>query len=91
MAVKAWVGVWELQASASFLTQLEGQGCTAFCFADNLAPCCAAHARLHGSVLPELRKLLWWLRPLELKLSLHLEVVCVPGCHMISQQAGSLS
>ena len=62
---------------------------TLFYFTENLVTCYILASGSSSSV--ELQKLLQWLKYLELLLSLCLEVVHVPGLHMISQGTDGLS
>ena len=105
MTMKAWMGVWQPQVFhfssnwkelRTLLQSLEQerhagriQGCTVFYFTDNMVTYYISHSG--GSSSPELHKLLRRLKGLEMELELHLEVVHVPGRHMIDQQTDGLS
>ena len=105
MTMEAWMGIWQPQVFhfssnwkelRTLLHALERErhtervrGCTVFYFTDNMVTYYIAHSG--GSSSPELHKLLRRLKGLELELELHLEVVHVPGKHMIDQQTDGLS
>lgn len=105
MTMEAWMGIWQPQVFhfssnwkelRTLLHALERErhtervrGCTVFYFTDNMVTYHIAHSG--GSSSPELHKLLRRLKGLELELELHLEVVHVPGKHMIDQQTDGLS
>ena len=105
MSVEAWMGIWEPQVFhfssnwkelRTLLHTLEREelsdrlrGCTVFYFTDNLVSYYIAHSG--GSTSVELHKLIRRLMFLLIKLDIHLEVVHVPGRHMISQQTDGLS
>jgi len=103
--LEAWMGLWEPQVFhfssnwkelRTLLHTLDRErgnerlrGCTVFYFTDNMVSYYVAHSG--GSSSPELHKLLRQLKQLELELDIHLEVVHVPGRHMIDQQTDGLS
>lgn len=105
MAVETWMGVWEPQVFhftsnwkelRTLLRTLEQEaaserlcGCTIFYFTDNIVTYYVAHSG--GSSVPALHRLIRELKKLELLLDVHLEVVHVPGKHMITQQTDGLS
>jgi len=104
VAIEAWMGVWEPQVFhftsnwkelRTLVHTLEQEkstrlkGCTVFYFTDNSTTYYIAHKG--SSKIEELHKLVRRLKELELALDIHLEVVHVPGRHMISQQTDGLS
>ena len=104
--MEAWMGTWrphvhsfssnwkELRTLVHTLErELGGQGrlhqATLFYFTDNLVTYYIVSGGSSGS--PELQKLLRRLKYLEMTLSIRLEVVHVPGTHMIDQGTDGLS
>ena len=105
MEIEAWMGTWtpevfhfssnwkELRTLVHTLER-EVQsdrlrGCTVFYFTDNLVTYYIAMGG--SSTSPELHKLIRTLKQLEIRLDVTLEVVHVPGTHMIDQQTDGLS
>lgn len=105
MTIEAWMGIWEPQLfhnsanwkeARTLLHTLEReenatrlQGCTVFYFTDNQITYWIVNSG--GSSSVGLHKLLRRIKFLEIKLDLRLEVVHVPGTHMIDQQTDGLS
>jgi len=107
MAVEAWMGVWQPRVFhftsnwkelRTLLHTLEREieagtgrlhGCTVFYFTDNIVTYYIAHSG--GSSVAALHRLIRNLKTIELQLDIHLEVVHVPGKHMITQQTDGLS
>jgi hypothetical protein len=104
--MEAWMGTWrtcvhsfssnwkELRTLVHTLERELDLGgrlfqATLFYFTDNLVSYYIVSSGSSGS--PELQKLVWRLKHLELLLSLRLEVVHVPGTHMIDQRTDGLS
>lgn len=105
MAIEAWMGVWEPQVFhftsnwkelRTLLHTLEREedsdrlrGCTVLYFTDNIVTYYVSHSG--GSSIPALHQLIRLLKLQELQLDIQLEVVHVPGKHMITQQTDGLS
>jgi hypothetical protein len=104
--MEAWMGTWrpcvhsfssnwkELRTLVHTLEREIGgngrlEGATLFYFTDNLVTYYIVSSGSSGS--PELHKLLHRLKSLELTLTIRLEVVHVPGTHMIDQRTDGLS